>query len=427
MDVKPRILYISSASPVKGPGAIGWKHVTKLKQAGYNVDMLTLYREPSLPDVKYIKDKVGLAEKIRKYFLFRFNLLKGSPHYFFYREESLPPVAVSSVVSKITKEYDLVMVYFWQEMLSFNTIEVIYEKLNHPVFFFFCPDYSHMSGGCHFTCNCTRFEIGCGKCPAFGSNDENDFTHRNVLYRKRVYEKVKPVVFGNSYMNSFYEKSYLLKDVRKYIYQPIFEVDKFLPIDPLVAKSDMGIVDSDAFVIAFGCQNLLDPRKGISYLIESLKILKKRLKGEEASLILLLVIGSNYDAIRDVLPFKSIGVGLLPTERLSTFYSSASIFVCPSVDDAGPSMVSQSIACGTPVVGFKMGAMLDNVFNKGTGYCAELRDSNDLADGMEKFFRMAKNEYAAVTSHCRQYAVDNSGFEKRIRIWMELYERYREK
>ena len=37
MDVKPRILYISSASPVKGPGAIGWEHVTKLKQAGYKI------------------------------------------------------------------------------------------------------------------------------------------------------------------------------------------------------------------------------------------------------------------------------------------------------------------------------------------------------------------------------------------------------
>ena len=229
MNQEPRILYISSASPVKGPGAIGWLHVTKLKEAGYDVDMLTLYKESSLPQVLYVRNR-GFWTRLKEWIKYKFGKnLPGAPRFFFYKKETEPPVPVERVLKRILKPYDLVMVYFWQEMLSFQTVEAIFDKLNHPIVFFLCPDYSHMSGGCHFINDCLRYQTGCGCCPAFNSNDENDFTHWNVVYRKKFYEKVKPVVFGNSYMDSIYQKSLLLKDARKYIFQPLFNVVSFKP------------------------------------------------------------------------------------------------------------------------------------------------------------------------------------------------------
>lgn len=427
MAPKPQILYISSASPVKGPGSIGWQHVTKLKESGYDVDMLTLNKETSLSDVLYVRER-GFWTKAKEWLKYKLGMdLPGPPYFFFYKKETEPPVPIKKILKLIDKSYDLVFVYFWQEMLSFQTIEAIYDKLNRPVVFFLCPDFSHMSGGCHFTNGCLRYQTGCGSCPAFRSKDENDFTHWNVIYRKKFYEKVKPVVFGNNYMNSIYQKSFLLKDVRKYIYQPLFNIDSFKPLKKQDSLRSFGINDDNLFVISFGCQNLSDPRKGISYLLDSLDIFSKRLTDKEIEKILLLVAGSDYESIKESLPFRSISTGFLSLDRLSAFYSAADFFVCPSVDDPGPSMVIQSIACGTPVVGFKMGYMLDVVLGEGTGYCAELKDSNDLANGIEKFYRMDKTEYDAISKHCRQYAVENAGLEKRIEVWMELYEKYRER
>ena len=282
MSVKPRIIYISSASPVKGPGTIGWGHVQLLKEAGFEVDMLTLYKEPTLPEVLFVQNNGKLRmwgrKIINRFFRKR---MPDQPHFFFYQKETEPPIPARKVVDKITKKYDLVMVYFWQGMLSFQTVEAIYDKLDHPVVYFISPDYSHMSGGCHFTCDCLRYQTGCGCCPAIDSNNENDFTHENVLFRERFYEKVKPVVFGNSYMNSFYQKSYLLKEARLHVYPPTFNVEKFKPVEIAEARKRMGIISDDAFVIAFGCQALSDPRKGIAYLIESLSRFKNKLSDKD--------------------------------------------------------------------------------------------------------------------------------------------------
>lgn len=426
MDIsnKPRILYISSASPVNGPGCIGGQHFSKLKEAGFDIDMLTLYKEPMMPDVLYLR---GLFFRYTDSLKRRFFGKKamGLPYCFFYKKDSEPPVPINILLNKITKEYDLVIVYFWQEMLSFATIKAIYEKLNHPVIFFLSPDFSHMSGGCHFTCNCKNYQTGCGCCPAFGSQDMNDFTRWNVNYRAEFYEKVKPIIFGNSYMNSFYQKSFLLKKARVIVSPPSFNVVTFKPIEVSIARSKMGITSSESFVIAFGCQSLSDPRKGVAYLIEALSIMHERLSEQENSKIILLIAGADYNEIKDKLPFKSISTGFIDRESLSYFYSAANIFVCPSVDDAGPLMVSQSIACGTPVVGFKMGAMLDAVMDRGTGYCANLKDSEDLANGIEKFYRMDRLEYASVSEHCRRFANDHSGFDATIKRWLDLYEKYR--
>ena len=426
MSAKPRILYISSASFESGPGVIGKGHVSQLKNAGYDVDALTLYRGPSCPDVMYVKEHSSFDTFINKFKRFFLNKrLPGAPHYFFYKKETQPPVPVSKVLKRIKKDYDLVIIYFWQELLSFETVEAIYDKLNHPVVFFFSPDYSHMTGGCHFTCDCQRYQTGCGRCPAFHSNDDNDFTHWNVVFRRRFYEKVKPVVFGNSYMSSFYKQSYLLKDARVEVYPPFFDVQRFKPVDKEIARERLEILPSDSFCIAFGCQELSNPRKGIDYLIKALDLLCSRLSDDEKTQVLLLVAGKDYDKVKHKLPFSSIGFGYLPIDRLSDFYSAADVFLCSSVDDAGPSMVSQSITCGTPVVGFKMGAMLDNVLERGTGYCAELRNAEDLSQGVEQFYRMSSTDYNRVSKHCIDFAINNSIPEKRVQSWMDIFEKYK--
>ena len=54
MQNKKRVLLISSANPIKGPGAIGLDVYNAFKEYGCEVDFLTLYKVDSIPDVKYI-------------------------------------------------------------------------------------------------------------------------------------------------------------------------------------------------------------------------------------------------------------------------------------------------------------------------------------------------------------------------------------
>ena len=422
---KPRILYISSADPLKGPGAIGLRTYTRFKDAGFEVDMLTTFPVDGHPDILYVRKKITMIGGIYRKFCARFSRLPGSPHYFFYKYEEKPPIPVNRVLKAIKKDYDLLIVYFWQDLLSFRTVDAIYEKLNHPVVFFFPPDYSHMTGGCHHPCDCTRYKEGCGRCPAIHSNDENDFTRKNTLYRMRFYEKVKPIIFGNSYMLSFYDKSFLLKNQR--IARPVIpyiDTTVWHPLDRQEMRRKHNIPDNKKFVVLFGCQSLNDPRKGINYLIESLNLWHQRLSGQERDSILLVAAGKGFESIQNELPFDSIGLGMIPVNQLTEFYSMGDIFVCPSVDDAGPSMVGQSIGCGTPVVGFEMGALLDHVHRNNTGYCAKLKDVKDLANGIDKFFKMTREESEFYASNCIAWA-NNCNYQMIIDKCMNLYNMYK--
>jgi glycosyltransferase involved in cell wall biosynthesis len=56
-------------------------------------------------------------------------------------------------------------------------------------------------------------------------------------------------------------------------------------------------------------------------------------------------------------------------------------------------MVSEALACGTPVVGFDMGLVSNMVINGFNGYRAILKDSNDLAKGIQTILELSKEEY----------------------------------
>ena len=263
-----------------------------------------------------------------------------------------------------------------------------------------------MSGGCHFTGDCRRFETGCGCCPAFGSTDPNDFTHWNVKYRKKVYEKVKPVLLANTYMlDSFMKKSFLLKDQRLEFASTLLDLDKFRLLKrdkELYRHFDIPL--EKKYILSFGCQSLTDERKGMSYLLDALDIAYEQMTLEERKQVLLLFAGKNGEQIEPRLKFDYKNLGFISVPDLPLFYSVSTMFLCASVNDAGPSMLCQSIACGTPLVAFEMGTALDVLKGHNTGYCAKLRNSEDLARGILYVMRLDSSAYRDMRMECRSVA-----------------------
>lgn len=420
-EKKPQILFISSANPLVGPARLALDYTQAMKEYGFEVDLLTLNPVESHPEILYVNNTI--TNKIKRKFVgLKNRILKRYPesgYCFFYRKESLPPVDSASVLKKIRKQYDIVYILFWQGMLSFETVEKIYDKL-HCQIHFRCVDYSPMSGGCHFPCDCDRYKVGCGKCPAFKSNNTNDFTHWNVKYRQRVYDKVKPIVYGNTYMHKFYNESYLLKSVRKEKCLPFIDETIYYPHDKNKLKAKYNIPSDTEFIIFFGCQALNDPRKGMNLLLEALDLLYEKVK-ESSDNILLLIAGKNYNLISERLKFKSIDLGFLPYETLPEIYSLADVYLSPSIHDAGPSMVNQSIACGTPVVAFEMGTAIDVIKDQGTGYCAKLGDIDDFAKGIFQIYKLSEKEKNIIRNKCIDFANKHTSKKAFVQQLLSVY------
>lgn len=425
---KPRVLVLSSVSPSVGPAVIGLQYYEALKQKGIEVDFLTKYPEPEHPEFLWVvKKNYNRRFWVRLKSKMRWLMVGGSPkekdHFFFYTYDKFPPVPSRLVLKAIKKKYDLVFILFWQDLLSFETIEHIYDKL-HCQIQIGGVDYSQMSGGCHFTGNCHNYKTGCGFCPAFRFRWKNDFTAWNVKFRKRVYEKVKPIVIGNLYMYQFYKESYLLKDVRVEIGGiPIIDTDVFQPKNKIALRNHYNIPVEKKYVIFFGCQNLNDKRKGMIYLLEAFGFLRKMIQ-EDFKNVLVISAGNNFESIKDKLPFDSIGFGYVNLNVLSDLYSMSTCFVCPSIDDAGPMMVNQSLCCGTPVVGFDMGAVKQVVKDLGTGICVPLKDSEALAGGIYKIMTMSQEDYCKMSNRARQVAMDTSSYEAQANLILSTYAKY---
>lgn len=400
-EKKEHILVISSADPTKGPGVIGMDMYDAFLERGYSVDMLTTYRVKSRPDVRYIYKKPSRWRSFRFKFYWRLSPKPDRSYCFFYRKESFPPISCSKVLAALGEHYDRIVILFWQEMLSFRTVLELHRKY-HSRFYFVCADYSPMSGGCHFTGDCHRFKSGCGACPAFHSVDPKDFTHWNVEYRKKVYELVRPVLYANTYMiENFFKKSILLKNQNLQKLPTILDLKFYHPIDKYEACTHFGLPLNKRNVIVFGCQNLTDPRKGIvEFLFDSLDRVYEHLTEDERQQTMVVYAGKDGENFSSHFKFENYYIGSLNPEDLPFFYSAATMFVCPSVNDAGPSMVYQAMACGTPVVAFAMGAALDAVRGRNTGYCARLKDADDLAQGMLHEIQLTPEQYRQQSNEC---------------------------
>ena len=436
MESKPKILIISSADPTLGPGILAKDYYVAYKNRGYDVDLLTLNRVIDNSDFLYVQDCISIKGKLKHifnrlhpYYLKKkfFEFIPKTENYgFFYLDEKNPPIRSVEVTGRIRKKYDLVFILFWQGMLSFKTVNEIYDKL-HCVIRFNSVDYSPMAGGCHFTGECQRYQCGCGCCPALKSNDIDDITHKNVLYRKKIYKKICPIVTGNSYMFGFYDRSFLLKDVYRATSYPIIDTNQFRPMDKTALRKKYGISSSKRHLILFGSQRIDDERKGISYLVDALRIFAAKLSDEERKAVQIVVIGRDFDKLKPLLPdFDALSLGFVSKDVLPEVYSMCDVFLCSSVNDAGPMMVNQSLCCGTPVVGFAMGACLDSVKDKGTGYCAKLKDTADFADGISRILNMPEVEKRKMSEACRKLALETYSYDAAVDRTIRQYNEYLE-
>lgn len=431
------ILIVSSANPSVAAGVLAVDYYKALKKTGANVDFLTKNKSEDYPDFFYVEENCAekFLQKIitfikRASFKF-FRIITRRDYkllvqrYFFYKNERKPPVSNKRLLKALPKDkqYDLILIMFWQEMLSAFSLEALYDKYHCPIFIG-CVDYSPMTGGCHFISDCTTFEKGCGSCEIWYSKKQKDFTYKNALEKKRIYEKIKPVLLVNRYMDENYaSKSPILKNTKREYIFPVINDDLFCPIDKKLAKKELNI-DENKKVLFFACQNLNDTRKGGKYVIEALNIFYEELSAEERDNILVILAGRAEKEIESVVKFNCKTFGYVDTKKLIKLYQATDIYLSGSVIDAGPMMVNQALSCGVPVVAFNIGTAIDVINGKNTGYVSKEISSQAFADGIKWWYELNSSEYSEVSRNCRNIALKTTSYKVIADIIVNAYKNY---
>jgi len=314
---------------------------------------------------------------------------------------------------------DAIVLNWISGFVSLNAIKDLQDYYKVPVFWHLM-DMAPMTGGCHYAWDCEGYKNNCENCPAILNKEKKKLAKRIFQNKKEIISKMNLCILtGSQWTMEQAESSTLFKDKTRYSFPVPVDEKIFRPLNKTNLRKKYKI-PLNKKVIYFAASNVFDERKGYPYLIEALKILSK---STDISNFIVVIAGnaSQADIILKDLEIDHINIGYLKGNSvLAEGYNLADLYLSPSIQDSGPMMVNESLMCGVPVIAFKMGVAVGLIKNGIHGYLAKLKDSNEFAKCILKFFKHNENEIKKISENCRELALETNSYKKQIQTFQKI-------
>lgn len=299
-----------------------------------------------------------------------------------------------------------------QGFLSLRNIEELV-KLNKPIVWTM-HDMWPCTGICHHARDCEKFQTGCGAC--FFLKSEGKDLSTSVFDKKlSLYKDANITFVGCSrWLSDRARKSYLLQGKTVLSIPNPINMEVYHPMDQNVPRGLLGL-PSGKKLLLFGALNVTDKRKGIDFLIEALRKLEK----QDVELV---VFGQVKDDIRGLFPVPIHSMGYLSDEsKIVALYNAVDMFITSSLEENLPNTIMESMACGTPCVGFATGGIPEMIDHRVNGYVANYKDADDLASGIR--WVLEHEDRQALSDACVKKVRDNYTEEVVARQYIALYKK----
>lgn len=415
------ILLINNINPLAASGSVGLDLYNGFKSNGHFVKLLVNVYKTNYPEgvvcveTRFEAKKKEILTKISNRLKLGKNQNLDSKYHIHEVKEQNEIYRTDRILKTAGFKPDAIIMLFIKDFINTKNMYELYEKTDAPIYWLMY-DMAPITGGCHYAWDCKGYLKDCGTCPGLYSSDPHDPTYINLKIKKNYIDKTNiQLITASEWQYRQSKSSSLFRN--KTIHKILLSVDSkvFKPVNKENLRTEMGIPNTKK-IIFLGAVYMSDLRKGMQYLLESLKLFNDKIMGTTLeNNILLLIAGVNIEEIAGSLPFEYHYLGYVDnTKGIASAYQAADVFVCPSIEDSGPSMINQSIMCGTPVVSFEMGVSPDIVISGKTGYMAKLKDSDDLAQGLFNVLSMSDDQYDKMAKNCRELAVERFSQEVQI-------------
>ncbi len=164
------------------------------------------------------------------------------------------------------------------------------------------------------------------------------------------------------------------------------------------------------------------PQKGVGFLIEAADYIVHTIGRKDIRFTFVGPTGGFSSAQQKSTYFESL-LEKVSEKKLVTFvqfksfveiknlvelYSSANLYVLPSLQDAFPFTVVESMMCGTPVLGTSSGGMIEQISDGQTGFIVPPGDAHALADKILYLYDH-RDELSRMGERAREYALSRFG------------------
>jgi glycosyltransferase involved in cell wall biosynthesis len=207
-----------------------------------------------------------------------------------------------------------------------------------------------------------------------------DLNRRTWLRKRRAWRRPIHIVCLSHWMADCARRSTLMGDWPITVIPNPINLNVWGPWDQAQARALLGLPAERPLVLYGAMGGAADPRKGADLLLEALQRLRVQVAGTPLEQLELVVFGQGRPAQPPDLGFPIHYSGRLHDDlSLRLLYAAADVFVIPSRQDNLPNTGLEAHACGTPVVAFATGGLVDIIDNQITGVLAKPFDPLSLA------------------------------------------------
>lgn len=290
---------------------------------------------------------------------------------------SFPNSNVDITQSDEYKECDIVNLHWVANFLDYQTFFINNEK---PIVWTL-HDMNPFTGGEHYEEKYLGIDELGFPIKREISEEEEKRAKENVEIKKSAISNSKKLIIiaPSQWLAEEARKSEVFKGLPVLCIPYGLDSKIFAPREKKYSRELLNI-PNDKKVLLFVADSIDNNRKGFAFLKKALEVL-------DNSNVILCAIGNDNNEV-DLID-NVIKLGPIYDERLmSIAYSAADVFVIPSLMDNLPNTVLESLMCGTPVIGFPVGGIVDMIQHKKNGLIVKDISVQSLLETLEEFLNL---------------------------------------
>jgi glycosyltransferase involved in cell wall biosynthesis/4-hydroxybenzoate polyprenyltransferase len=242
-------------------------------------------------------------------------------------------------------------------------------------------DLRPLTGGCHFTAGCTKFQNSCAECPqlrddpfglpAAALQDQIELINTTNL----------TIIAPSRWMAEQAGLSALLRDKARIEFIPNgIDANIFAPHSRAEARVALGLTPDEIYILC-GADHTEEKRKGFESLARVLNEVIQDPRFVSAGARLLWV--GDPPASRAYNDIPLIQLGRIPQEKqMALAFAASDLFVLPSLEDNLPNMLLEALSCGTPVVAYAVGGIPEVLHGEVNGRLVPVADERKFAEAL---------------------------------------------
>ncbi len=359
------IVQVHSQDYGGGAEAVARLHHQELMRQGYPCRLIVarkLGQDPGVEQIDYVRGPPGLRRLIRW-----IERRTGGQYWY--------APSFAALLARLPKQAQLVHLHSLHGIESYADIRPLIALSRRIPVVLTLHDLWLLTGHCAYPLECPRWRSGCGQCPDLERYPAlpRDGTRANWRRKLRILAKVQGhLIVPSQWVAEQVAQSPILRHLPVTVVPNPVDTRLFCPSDRIPARERLGL-PPEARVLLISAQHWTNPYKG---LLEGLAVIRQISDPR----LYVVAIGTDAEAVLSQCQVPGRAVAYQQQQStLVDYYRAADVFLMPSRCETFGMVAAESMACGTPVVAFAVGGVMDVIGDDEGGCLVPPGDTGGMA------------------------------------------------